>query len=85
MDHLLSQGSVDLVVTDMNMPVMDGMQLVEQIRNDPDHESVTIVMVTTEKEASQRGLAENAGVDAFITKPFRPEELKEMLGKLIGN
>lgn len=83
MQHLMEAGPVDLVVTDMNMPVMDGMQLVEQIRDDMDLENTTIVMVTTEKEASQRGLAENAGVDAFITKPFRPAELKEMLTKLM--
>lgn len=83
-DHLLEQGPVELVVTDMNMPIMDGMQLVERLRNDADHESAVIVMVTTEKEASQRGLAENAGVNAFITKPFRPEQLKEMLTQLLG-
>ena len=84
LEHLQENGPVELVVTDMNMPIMDGMQLVEQIRNDPDFESATIVMVTTEKEASQRGLAENAGVNAFITKPFRPEQLKEMLTGLLG-
>ncbi|MGE4291483.1 MAG: HEAT repeat domain-containing protein [Desulfovibrio sp.] len=84
LELLQEQGPVDLVVTDMNMPVMDGMQLVEQLRDDPDMEAATIVMVTTEKEASQRGLAENAGVNAFITKPFRPEQLKEMLMGLLG-
>ena len=79
LEFLRENGPVALIVTDMNMPVMDGMELVEQLRQNPDHAQTPIVMVTTEKEASQKNLAETAGVSAFITKPFRPEQLKAMI------
>ena len=74
----------DIIVTDMNMPVMDGMELVGKIRNTPGFEDTPIIMVTTESEASQQNLAEKTGVSAFITKPFKPEELKAKIQELIG-
>lgn len=66
----------DVIITDMNMPVMDGMELVGKVRNTPGFEDVPIIMVTTESEASQQDLAKRAGVTAFITKPFKPDDLK---------
>lgn len=66
----------DIIITDMNMPVMDGMELVSKLRSTPGYEDVPIIMVTTESEASQQNLAQKAGVTAFITKPFKPDELK---------
>ncbi|WFS62108.1 HEAT repeat domain-containing protein [Pseudodesulfovibrio thermohalotolerans] len=66
----------EVIITDMNMPVMDGMELVGKIRSTPGMENVPIIMVTTESEASQQGLASKTGVTAFISKPFKAEELK---------
>lgn len=66
----------DIIITDMNMPVMDGMELVSKVRNTPGYEEVPIIMVTTESEGSQQSLAEKVGVTAFITKPFKPDDLK---------
>jgi CheY-like chemotaxis protein len=66
----------DVIITDMNMPVMDGMELVSKLRNTPGYEGVPIIMVTTESEASQVDMAERAGVTAFVTKPFKPDTLK---------
>lgn len=66
---------VDLVITDMNMPVMDGVELVGKLRASLGYEDVPIVMVTTESENSQRDVAAKAGVSSFITKPFKPEAL----------
>lgn len=66
----------DVIITDMNMPVMDGMELVSKLRNTPGYEDVPIIMVTTESEASQVNMAEKAGVTAFVTKPFKPDTLK---------
>ncbi|MBI9081784.1 MAG: HEAT repeat domain-containing protein [Pseudodesulfovibrio sp.] len=73
----------DVIITDMNMPVMDGMELVGKIRNTPGYEDTPIIMVTTESEAPQQAMAEKAGVTAFITKPFKPETLKAKIMEVI--
>ncbi|MGE4504721.1 MAG: response regulator [Desulfovibrionaceae bacterium] len=69
----------ELVITDMNMPNMDGMELIQELRAMDEYAGVPIIMVTTESEASQRDLAASSGVSAFITKPFKPEALKAMI------
>ena len=75
--EFIEQGEeFEVIITDMNMPVMDGMELVGKIRSTSGMEEVPIIMVTTESEASQQGLASKTGVSAFITKPFKPDDLK---------
>lgn len=74
----------DIVITDMNMPVMDGMELVSKIRNTPGFEETPIIMVTTESESSQRNLAAKTGVTAFITKPFTPDQLRDKIAELVS-
>jgi len=74
----------DVVITDMNMPVMDGVELVGKLRASLGYDDTPILMVTTESENSQRDLAAKAGVNAFITKPFKPEDLKAKLMELLG-
>ncbi len=74
---------VDLVITDMNMPVMDGVELVGKLRASFGYEDVPIIMVTTESENSQRNVAAKAGVGTFITKPFKPDVLKATLLELL--
>jgi CheY-like chemotaxis protein len=73
----------DIIITDMNMPVMDGMELVSKLRNTPGFEDKPIIMVTTESESSQRDLAAKTGVTAFITKPFTPEQLRAKIAELV--
>lgn len=75
----------DVVITDMNMPVMDGVELVSKLRGSLGYDETPILMVTTESENSQRDVASKAGVNAFITKPFKPEALKAELHKLLGD
>ena len=74
---------VDVVVTDMNMPIMDGVELVGKLRASLGYEDVPILMVTTESENSQRDVAAKAGVTDFITKPFKPAAIKATLLKLL--
>jgi Response regulator containing a CheY-like receiver domain and a GGDEF domain len=73
----------DVVITDMNMPVMDGVELVGKLRGSLGYEDVPILMVTTESENSQRDVAAKTGVTAFITKPFKPEAIKAALQQLL--
>jgi CheY-like chemotaxis protein len=83
--EFIEQGeSFEVIITDMNMPIMDGMELVGKIRSTPGMEEVPIIMVTTESEASQQGLASKTGVSAFITKPFKPDDLKAKILEVTG-
>jgi CheY-like chemotaxis protein len=75
----------DLVVVDMNMPVMDGIELTTRLRAMPELASLPILMASTESSKSQARIAKNAGVDAFIVKPFTQEQLRDKILKLVEN
>ncbi len=81
--YLQSDETVDLLVTDLNMPNMDGIELVKEIRKSGNRPGLYILMATTETEKSQTGLASEAGVNEFIAKPFTKEALKETLQKCL--
>ena len=83
--NLLELGEeAHLIVTDMNMPVMDGIEFTRQARNLAQTKDIPIIMITTESEASQIKLAENAGVNILLKKPFSPETLQEKARQLLG-
>jgi two-component system, chemotaxis family, chemotaxis protein CheY len=71
--------SVDLVMVDWNMPEMDGLQLLKEIRRSPVHGAVPVVMVTTENEVEQMSLALAAGASEYVMKPFTKEILVDKL------
>ncbi|MDP2848598.1 MAG: response regulator [Humidesulfovibrio sp.] len=75
----------DVVITDMNMPIMDGVELVSKLRGSLGYDEVPIIMVTTESENSQRDVAAKVGVNAFITKPFKPGAIKALMRDLLGD
>lgn len=66
---------VKLVVTDLNMPVMDGINMVKNIRKNNDYKHLPIVMLTTEFEPEKRNAARVAGTNAWMNKPFDVERL----------
>ena len=82
LEYLESGESVDLLITDMNMPVMDGVELTEKIRQHLLFSSLPILMATTESEASQVELARKAGVGEFITKPFGVDHLMTVISRM---
>lgn len=73
----------DLVITDLNMPMMDGLKLITVIRGDPRTRDLPIVIVTTEGAESdrQRGLA--LGADAYVPKPIQPSDLLRTITSLL--
>lgn len=73
----------DLIVTDMNMPVMDGIEFTRRARGNLAASRTPIVMCTTESKSSQVGLAQTCGVNEFIKKPFSQEQLKDTVMKFI--
>lgn len=69
----------DLIVTDYNMPEMDGKQLTETIRNELDNPYIPILMVTSENNQARLGNIQQAGVSGICDKPFEPQTVKEIL------
>ena len=66
----LAGGKFDIIITDINMPIMDGLKLVRRVRLDPTHKDVPIVVITTEASEEDRGRAMALGANAYITKPI---------------
>jgi len=82
---ILGETMVDLVVTDYNMPEMDGRELVDFIRNQSWQRSVPILMVTSETNNSRLAAVEEAGVSGICDKPFEPGVVRHLLGKILNN
>jgi two-component system chemotaxis response regulator CheY len=75
--------SFDLVITDLNMPVMNGMQMIRGLRALPAFMGVPIVFLTTESDDAVKQEAKAAGATGWITKPFKPEQLLAVVAKLV--
>jgi len=76
--------TVDLVLTDQNMPRMDGLTLVKSLRAMPAYKSVPILMLTTESSDAMKTQGKAAGATGWIVKPFDPAKLLEVVKKVIG-
>ncbi|MFS8144808.1 two-component system response regulator [Rhizobium sp. R635] len=77
-------GSFDLIVTDLNMPVMDGLTMIEELRKLPGQAGVPIIFLTTESDADLKARAKAAGATGWLTKPFDPESLVKIVKKVLG-
>lgn len=82
---ILSDKQVDLVVTDYNMPEMDGQELVEFIRKQSWQNSVPILMVTSESNDGRLAAVQEAGVSGICDKPFEPSVVKKLLWQMLGD
>jgi len=76
---LEDEGSIDVLVTDWNMPEMNGLELVQKVRAQDKYSDMPIIMVTTEGGKAEVITALKAGVNNYIVKPFTPQVLKEKL------
>jgi len=79
---MLQSGSFDLLVTDWNMPGMQGIDLLKAVRADPKLSALPVLMVTAEQKKEQIIEAAKAGVNGYIVKPFTAATLKEKLDKI---
>lgn len=79
----LSTQKFDIILTDINMPIMDGLKLVSMVRNDPAHKDIPIVIITTEgaEEDRKRGLA--LGANAYIAKPIQTADLLNVVNEIL--
>lgn len=81
---MLPRESLDLIITDINMPDVNGLELINFVKSNPNYKHIPIMIVTTERsrEDQERGLA--LGASAYVTKPFRAEELQEVITKILN-
>ncbi len=76
--------SAHMVVTDLNMPIMDGLALIKELRKLPAYRGIPIVLLTTESDDEKKKEAKLAGATGWITKPFKQDQLLAVVKKVIG-
>ena len=82
--ELAKSRPVDIVLTDQNMPNMDGLSLVKSLRSLPEYRTTPILMLTTESSAEMKQKGREAGATGWMVKPFDPDKLVRMLKSVTG-
>lgn len=80
----LQTRKVDLLLTDLNMPNLDGIGLIKGVRGNSLNKFIPIIMLTTESQDSRKAEGKAAGASGWIVKPFKPEQLTAVIKKLLG-
>ena len=80
----LTTKPADMVLTDLNMPNMDGIELIKQLRANPSYKFIPIIFLTTESQQEKKQLGKKAGATGWIVKPFKPEQLIGVIKKVLG-
>ncbi len=77
-------GAIQMVITDLNMPRMDGIELIKHIRTRSDQKHIPILMLTTESQPAKKEAAKAAGATCWIVKPFKPEQLLSIVSRVLA-
>lgn len=80
----LNAQKVDMLLTDLNMPHMDGIGLIKGVRSGTLNKFIPIIMLTTESQDSKKAEGKSAGASGWIVKPFKPEQLIAVIKKVLG-
>ena len=80
----IQKRKVDMMITDLNMPKMDGIQLISAVRAIEGYKYIPIVMLTTESAVEKKQAGKLAGASGWIVKPFRPDQLVSVVERLLG-
>ena len=81
---VLQTASVDVIITDLNMPNMDGVALIRALRAHPKFRATPILMLTTEGDATKKAEGKSAGATGWLTKPFDPQKLIDVVKRVAG-
>ncbi|MDX8406017.1 MAG: response regulator [Mariprofundus sp.] len=73
----------DLILTDLNMPNLDGLSMIKKLRESPAYADTPIVMLTTESGEDKKSVGHGSGVSAWLVKPFEPDTLIETVGSML--
>ncbi len=79
----LASGKFDIILTDINMPIMDGLKLVKRVRTDPVHKDTPIIIITTEGAEEDKKRALDLGANAYITKPIQSPQVVSRVKELL--
>ena len=79
----LAGGKFDIILTDINMPIMDGLKLVKRVRSDPTHKDTPVIVITTEGSQEDRQRAMQLGANAYITKPIQAPQVIAKVKELL--
>ncbi|MGE5497130.1 MAG: response regulator [Syntrophothermus sp.] len=80
----LNSNTVNMIITDLNMPNLDGIGLIRSVRAGSTHKFVPIIMLTTESQDGRKQEGKAAGATGWIVKPFKPEQLIAVIKKVLG-
>lgn len=80
----LEQGRYDAIITDLNMPNMNGLEFIKVVKQHARNKFTPVIMLTTESSAALKQQGQAAGAKVWVVKPFKPEQLLAVLKKLIG-
>lgn len=80
----LDAASPQMVITDLNMPNLDGIGLIRKVRANPKYKFIPIIMLTTESQAEKKMEGKMAGATGWIVKPFKPEQLLAVVKRVLG-
>ena len=80
----LTGQKIHLIISDVNMPNMDGISMVTEIKKMPEYKFTPIIMLTTESQDEMKQKGKEAGVKAWMVKPFKPEQMLDAVNKLIS-
>ena len=81
--RLVAEDHYDVILADINMPVMDGLKLVHHLRGTPEYKDIPIVIITTEGADEDRQRAMALGANAYLTKPIQTQELVRIVSQLL--
>lgn len=79
----LATKRVDLIVTDLNMPNLDGIGLIREVRSKGSHRFTPILMLTTESDPARKAAGQEAGATGWVVKPFEPEQLLKVIRRVL--
>lgn len=79
----LQQTQIHMMITDLNMPNLDGIGLIKKVRGNPAYRFIPIIMLTTESQDSKKMEGKMAGATGWIVKPFKPEQLLAVVKKVL--
>jgi two-component system chemotaxis response regulator CheY len=80
----INGSALHMVVTDLNMPILDGIGLIKKLRTETSHKFIPIIMLTTESQNEKKMEGKAAGATGWIVKPFKPEQLLAVVKKVLG-
>jgi two-component system, chemotaxis family, chemotaxis protein CheY len=80
--EMLQECGADVIITDINMPKLDGFGFIERVREDGAHRATPILVLTTESDQAKKDRARRAGATGWIVKPFHPDRLVEAIRRV---